>query len=290
MMGPLLLVLFLAAGGPARADVVDFTAVFDDDFRDQCDTSSCHAFASVAILEAAMKRRRRDAETVYLSDADLFLRASVINGVLMYRPGYEGRPPEVALMEGGWPSRDLRLALEEGVAREETVPWTPFLRKFRDFRARQRSGELAPAPPSPERAQAETQYFYGRALPQARADREETRRLLAGFTVHSSTFSSPALGVEEAARCRAAGQAVKARLMEDLAVRRPLVICLSLDGLPEWGAPPEHSRHCVAVRGYRKPRGGDMALFVRNSWGNERHPDVPEHRFCRIHEVTSVRP
>lgn len=286
----LVLALLLAAPAPARADVIDLTAIFDEDFRDQCDTGSCHAFASVAILEAAMKRRRRDSEPVYLSDADLFLRASVINGAMTYRPGYEGRPPEFALMEGGWPARDLRLALEQGVAREETVPWTPFLRKFRDFRNRQRSGGEAPSAPSAARESEETRYFYGRALPQARADREEVRRLLAGFTVHSSTFATLTLGPEETARCRAAGRAVKARLMEDLAVRRPAVICLRLDGLPEWGPPAEPTTHCVAIRGYRKERGADMALFVRNSWGDDRNPDIPEHRFCRIHEVTSVRP
>ncbi|MBI5247275.1 MAG: hypothetical protein HY923_08840 [Elusimicrobia bacterium] len=299
------LILMLAL--PAPADQVDMGAVFDEDFRDQCDTGSCHAFASIAILEAAMKRRRRDAEPVLLSDADLFLRTNVINGVSAARYSVDPRLSERVLIEGGWPSRDLRIALELGVARAETVPWDGFLRKFETFREKRRDecraagceGESAllayeaSLAPSPEREREEIGYFYGAAmLARAEADREEVRRLLKGFTVHSSTFASTfnAPSRDEDARCRAAGAPVKARLMEDLAVRRPVAICLSLGGLPEWGAPAMHAKHCVAVRGYRQPRGGAMALLVRNSWGEDRHPDVPENRFCRIHEVTAVRP
>ena len=289
---------------PARADVVDTGAVFDQDFRNQCDTGSCHAFASVALLEAALRRRHRDSERVLLSDADLFLRATVINGSLGLR--YRGDPSNVEtfLIEGGWPSRDLKLALEEGVALAETVPWDEFLVKFRDYRRTRlapdlaklpapgggKPPELAPGekPPISDRTAADTAFFYGKDLTVVQDERARVKELLAGFTVHTNAFAAVAAPVVASDKCLASGQAVKNRLMEDLTVRRPVVVCLLIGGLPEWGT--TSGSHCVAITGYRKPRGGTMTLITRNSWGNDRNPDIPEDRFCRIHEVTSIRP
>lgn len=286
-------VLSLALALPAAADRVDLGAVFDDDFRDQCDTGSCHAFASVALLEAALRRRARDSEPVMLSDADLFLRTKVLDAKLM--SFYRDDPSQIEreLVEGGWPTVDLRYALKEGVARAESVPWDRFLVRFRDYRKRRLATADLPEPA--DRLADDTAFFYGEGDPESlparlealRLERREVLHLLRGFTVHSSTF--PAF-VRPPAECAAEGKAVSARLMEDLAVRRPVVLCLKIGGLSEWGSAPRFANHCIAIRGYTKPRGGPMTLLTRNSWGEDRNPDIPEDRFCRIYEVVSVRP
>lgn len=290
------------------------TELFDD-ARDQCDTGACHVFASVSLLEAALRRRARDSEPVRLSDADLFLQTRVINGA------WEGPsrpnailPVERVLVEGGFPEVDLRWALANGVARRETLPWEDFLRKFQGFRrdrlrdcvkAYLASGRNVEAcrdgsapeflayeeslTPSRERRRAEESYFYGGAAPRVGSDRDEVKGLLKGFTVHADAFNL--MQSTEPGPCRAAGAPVKKRLMEDLARRRPVIVCLTLDGMTDWGAQAaENSRHCVAIRGYRSGRGV-FSLAVRNSWGEDGpRPDITEEQLCRIHSVVSVRP
>lgn len=319
---PLLALLLLPL--PAAAVEVDFSDLYGGP-RDQCDTGSCHAFASVALLEAALRRRARDAEPVRLSDADLFLQTTVINGGGPYTPGgfREGEedrvivarrepPPrrrvlmERKLVEGGYPSADLRFALEHGVALQETVPWGPFLRRFDRFRERRRAAfrEAAGRPddeeallsyeesliPSRERRREEEAFLYEDPAAAAR-DRERVKGLLAGFSVHASTFVSVVPSAEDEDKCAAWGQPVRRRLLEDFDLRRPMVVCLRLDGLAEWGKEAaRHSAHCVAIAGFKKPRGGPLTLYTRNSWGRSTHPEIPEEQFCRIHEVVSLRP
>ncbi len=309
------LFLLLALTAPLRADEVDLTELFEDQ-RDQCDTEACHAFASVSLLEAALRRKARDSEPVYLSDADLFLQTRVINGAWAgpKRPN-PILPVERVLVEGGWPEVDLRWALEHGVARRDSLPWGDFLRKFRDFR-RDRLRDCAKAyiasgkneracndgsspdflafeeslTPSRERRRAEELYFYGAAALRVDADREEVKNLLKGFTVHADAFN--VMQSTAPWHCRPAGAPVKARLMEDLARRRPVIVCLTLDGLAEWGQQTaQHSRHCVAIRGYRGGKHVPFSLAVRNSWGQDGpRPDITEEQLCRIHSVVSVRP
>jgi hypothetical protein len=322
MLRRALLLALLLAPAPAFADQDDFSDHYGSP-RDQCGTGSCHAFASVALLEAAMRRRRRDSEPLTLSDADLFLQATVINGSHEERaaPRQErvvGRsvplqPPvlmEKKLVEGGWPHLDLEFALRRGVALEETVPWGPFLKRFEEFRGLRRaefaaarkalgeSGDDTEAliayeeglAPSRDRRQREESFFY-RDLPRVEADRELVRGLLAGFSVHRSTFASMVPGLEDAAECRRRGAAVRARLKEDFTVRRPNLVCLLLDGLEGWGARrAQHAKHCVAIAGWEQPRGGALTLRTRNSWGRTIHPEIPEEQFCRIHDVVSLRP
>lgn len=311
-MRALFLMLLLAA--PAGADEVDLTELFDD-ARDQCDTEACHVFASTSLLEAALRRRARDSAPVYLSDADLFLQTRVINGAWVDARPNPVLPVARVLVEGGYPEADLRWALANGVARRETLPWGDFLRKFRDFRTGRlrdcakayiASGKNAEAcrdgsspeflayeeslTPSRERRRAEELYFYGAASFRVDADREEVKGLLKGFSVHDDTFQ--VMRSTAAGPCRAAGAPVKRRLMEDLAVRRPVIVCLTLDGLAEWGAQAaEQSRHCVAIRGYRGGKDKPFSLAVRNSWGEDGpRPDITEDQLCRVHSVVSVRP
>lgn len=319
-----LLLALLLAPAPAFADQDDFSDHYGSP-RDQCGTGACHVFASVALLEAAMRRRRRDSEPVRLSDADLFLQASVINGRNeepdaprqdIARGAARREPPilmEKKLVEGGWPHLDLEHALRRGVARQETVTWGDFLPRFEAFRKRRRA-EFAAARralgraggaedetealiayeeslvPSRERRQEEESFFY-RDLPRVEADREEVHRLLSGFSVHRSTFASMVPKREDAAECRRRGRAVRERLKEDFIVRRPNLVCLLLDGLEGWGARrAQHAKHCVAIAGWEQPRGGPLTLYTRNSWGRTIHPEIPEEQFCRIHDVVSLRP
>lgn len=327
MLRRLLLLALLLAPAPAFADQDDFSDHYGSP-RDQCGTGSCHVFASVALLEAALRRRRRDSEPVRLSDADLFLQMQVINGAHA-EPGpaapedgavaagrrERARPAlmEKRLVEGGWPHLDLEHALRRGVATEETVPWGGFLPRFEQFRLRRRA-EFAAArqalgragdaedetealiayeeslAPSRQRRQEEESFFY-RDLPRVEADRRRVRELLAGFTVHRSSFNSMVPRPEDGEACRRFGRPVKARLKEDFAVRRPVSVCLRLGGLAEWGAQAKlHALHCVAIAGWEQPRGGRMTLYTRNSWGRTVHPEIPEEQFCRIFDVTSLRP
>jgi hypothetical protein len=324
MLRRALLLALLLAPAPAFADSDDFSDHYGSP-RDQCNTGSCHAFASVALLEAAMRRRRRDSERLTLSDADLFLQTTVINGRHeergaprqdVLRGSVRAEPPalmEKKLVEGGWPHLDLEHALRHGVALEEDAPWSEFLPRFERFRAQRRAefaaarraqGQAADADgetealiayeeslsPSRERRQREESFFY-RDLPAVEAGRARVRELLAGFAVHRSTFASMVPGPQDAAECRRRAQAVRARLKEDFVVRRPNLVCLLLDGLEGWGARrAQHAKHCVAIAGWEQPRGGPLTLRTRNSWGRTIHPEIPEEQFCRIHDVVSLRP
>lgn len=193
--------------------------------RDQCGTGACHVFASVALLEAAMRRRRRDSEPVRLSDADLFLQMQAINGPTPSRaprPRKRRRP-------GGTSSR-VSSSSAAGGAQDETEALIAY------------EESLAP---SRQRRQEEESFFY-RDLPRVEADRRRVRELLAGFTVHRSSFNSMVPRPEDGEACRRFGQPVKARLKGDFRCAGP---CPSACGWAGWrnGAPRRRCTRSVSA-------------------------------------------
>lgn len=128
----------VAAPAAAPGPDIDLSGQFPTGSRDQADVGSCHAFASIGLLEAAYYRKH--GEHAVFSDADLFLRNTVLNGNIysgnVADQGYtwNGKPE---LKEGGSPSTvlavgDMEFAIRNGVA--TTPQYSAFLERYRMFR------------------------------------------------------------------------------------------------------------------------------------------------------------
>jgi hypothetical protein len=104
------------AGPPAKplaARSVDLSSQFPDDpKRDQSVIGDCHAFASVAVLEAAAFRAL--GEHTRLAEEDLFLQKTLATGDAYQQP-CAGESADCSLTEGNWVDGDIRHALEHGV-------------------------------------------------------------------------------------------------------------------------------------------------------------------------------
>jgi len=92
-----LLLFALPVAAAELPAAVDLSAQWVDGPRRQHDLNSCHAFAAVALIEAA--HYRRTGRHVRLSEADLFVQRMVLRD-----------------RESGFLLRDLRIGLERGVA------------------------------------------------------------------------------------------------------------------------------------------------------------------------------
>lgn len=108
--------------------------------RDQNTIGACHAFAAVALVEAAIFRQSGRHEA--LSDADLFVSNTVANPAMMARLRQLSRDPSARITEGFFAAvegnsvrSDLEAALRAGVAQRQTVPWAVTSDNYRNFRA-----------------------------------------------------------------------------------------------------------------------------------------------------------
>lgn len=165
---PLWVLLSLVAAGAARAEEAkDLSYQFPDPpMRYQGDVGSCHDFASVALLEAALYRRHGPltgpgadalvpwvAPTVgaakgkahlRLSEADLFVRRTVasaeyfqdIGAKLGGKTAITERELEDAVLwaEAGSPQVDLVFAVRFGIAKDETAPWSKVVGRYYAYR------------------------------------------------------------------------------------------------------------------------------------------------------------
>lgn len=126
----LLLALALPAHSRELPASVDLSEQFPPGERRQHDLNSCHAFAAVGLLEAAIYRRAGG--TLRLSDADLWVRQLVVRS-----------------HEGGLLLRDLRVGLRRGVTPGD---W------YQEMKARYKEGDkkkdLLPEVKTPEAKEA----------------------------------------------------------------------------------------------------------------------------------------
>jgi hypothetical protein len=124
-------------------EAVDLSWQFPTDAtRDQGDTGSCHVFTTVALLEAALKRRWNLAHT--LSEADLFARKVVADpdyydGAKKAVASGKGLAPVYEFIEAGSVIDDLRFAIAHGAVRQETAPWADFEKRYLKFVADQKA-------------------------------------------------------------------------------------------------------------------------------------------------------
>lgn len=256
------------APAAAPADLperVDLSEQFWPRMRDQKGLNSCHAFATVALLEAAYYRRT--GRRIRLSEADLFVRV-----VLRH-------PRVLRAHEGGLLREDLRVALAEGV-----MPGDYYAELVPRYHALKnkvlRSRDALEAALLPEGLGQE-----------ARASRVATADALAGSVVAGPGavrfLGSIARTVVKGGSVRCSGRGKRRDLiMRTLASGVPVGAGFLLNGLP----PPWDSRrddigapHYFVLTGYeRTPEG--VRFHTRNSWGDDRadSPDLDEDAMCAL--------
>jgi len=287
---------------------VDLSGQFPTGSRDQADVGACHVFASIALLEAAYYRRH--GEKARFSEADLFLRNTVLNGNIysgdLLDRGYtwNGKPE---LKEGGGATTilqkgDLEFAIQNGVA--TTPQYEAFVERYRQYReAEQRT--LADIERQRQRDPWYVRLLYNPRKHWARmqksplnqrilqnylmgndatidAQREETRRKLQGFSVARDLFITlPSAFNKSQDDCRRDGQKRTAAIMNELQAGRPVAISYYTDA--DWGS------HVLIVQGYSSDGSGGLVFKTRNSWGSGGNFDMFPHDMCKVHGVVSVR-
>lgn len=120
---------------PGQPDRVDLDAQFPRtrDGEMQGAIGDCHDFATVALLETAIKRAT--GETRLLSPTDLFVHHTLkdswdAEGNYVY--GGVTAANEADLTEGDYLDKDVRYALSHGIATLKDEPYWPFYSEYRD--------------------------------------------------------------------------------------------------------------------------------------------------------------
>jgi len=220
-------------------DTVDLSGQFDPELREQGSVQACHAFAAVALLEAA--HFRSTGERLRLSEADLFFRS---------------RP----LKEGGVMRADLRYALKHGVLPGDAYVYDAMLARYLA-----RGGRPRRALDFPESLSEE-----------ARAKREDVRRKLEALTIDGTDglvyFGSAArtLAARRAVSCLGRGRR-RDTIMSVLASGVPVGAGILLNGVADPGlrgdVPDDlGGAHYIVLTGYEKTPAG-VTFSIRNSWG-----------------------
>ena len=279
-------------GAPPAERGLDLSAQFDGPSRAQGDIGSCHAFASVALLEAAYFRRY--GERIQLSEADLFMRRNPLS-----RDAYDtflrtGRGP---LDEGNDVEGDIRFALANGVA--TGMEYAAFAQRYIRYRdAERRTIEdlerqhrdnpwYVRAVYDPREhwvrlqqeplAQRILQNYLTGSDPTIAAQREATRRRLNGMRLTTTDFT--ASRDKTGAACVAEGAAAVTAIGAELRAGRPVAISYYT------GA---SGAHALIVSGYTAAEGAAAVLKTRNSWGPGGNHDMPANQACRIYRMASV--
>lgn len=302
------------SGGTATAPVpqaaanrsIDLLPQFaDPSRRDQCTIGSCHAFGSVAVLEAAYFRKYK--EHISLAEADVFLRRTVLSGDV-YRDFCNSGT--CTLTEGNFPDKNIRYVLAHGALTNGS--YGAFARRYARFRAgeektlegiqktyegmgwleklfydpRKHWKELSTSESS-KKILADA--LQGRGTYES-TEREQIKKKFAGFTLRSkSDFDfKPEYKDLRPKDCLAHGLAQAAALKSELDANRPVCVSMSLSGLPAWGQndATRDAYHAFMIIGYEEtPKG--LVFRTRNSWGGK-NPDVKVEESCRIYAIDSV--
>ena len=110
--------------------------------RNQGATGSCHIFTTVSLIEAALYRRH--GLHLPLSEADLFVRKVVADPDYYDRArravgAGDGAASAYTFVESGSPYDDIVFALEHGVAKGATAPWSAFAARYDAYRIKRKS-------------------------------------------------------------------------------------------------------------------------------------------------------
>ncbi|MFA6434409.1 MAG: hypothetical protein WCW52_06910 [Elusimicrobiales bacterium] len=283
-----------AAGGRMRGLVrkVDSAGLFVDGDRNQGAEGTCHAFASVAVLEAAYARRY--GRKIRYSEADLFLRRVVI-GRPMPQNMISGLPE---LLRAGLVSTDLEFALAHGVADgpdygefvkklermpafiSELLPW------YWVFLGTQGQLQLS------DELREELIGYFGLNTSDKRVERELFRWDFKGYTVAYERFYAQAAAefvspTRPGESCRRRSERIAASITAELDAGRPVGVCMF------WNE-SRFSSHCVVFTGYQtevSPEGGARTSFsIRNSWGDAKKKPIKDDSLCRVIEISSLIP
>ena len=300
-----------AAAGEAGAKEpgaakVDLLPQFEDSStRNQGGIGSCHAFGSVAVLEAAYYRHYK--EHVVLAEEDVFLRRTVLSGDVYREFCSSGK---CVMTEGNDPEGDIRYVLAHGaLSGGSYVRFADRYVKYRNAEQRtmegiQRSyeemGWLEKLMYDPRAHWRELQkessakkilssYLEGRGSLES-AERDGNRKKFEGFRLRTkSDFDFKAENKDlPPADCLARGAAQRAALKAELDARRPVCVSMSLSGLAAWGQTDKtrDAYHAFMIVGY-DPAPGGLVFHTRNSWGGD-NPDIPAAETCRIYQLNSV--
>lgn len=274
----------------------------DEPNRDQGDVGSCHAFASVALLEAAVFRAH--ARHVRFSEADMFVQQSILNGNVFDTECWRGK---CALSEGGWAETDAEWAVEHGLLSDPS--YADFAKRYAEFRSSQQ--ELLSGLPanrlerwllnpmarskewmeSPEAQKIAVRQLLKRDDGPAAKERAAAKALLEGLRVETKGFKrlwrwDPTRLTPE--QCRNVSAEQRSVLLAELDAGRPVGVSMALFGLPDWSGPAgsRDDQHVFVVTGY--DRLDDRVTFhSRNSWGGL-NPDVDDGFLCRVNQLVSV--
>jgi len=292
--------------GGGKKKKIDLLPQFaDPSTRDQCSIGSCHAFGSVAVLEAAYFRNYK--EHVSISEQDVFLRRTVLSGDV-YRAFCESG--QCQMSEGNDPAGNIRYVLANGALSGGS--YSHFAQRY----VRYREGEQKtmegiqktyenmgwiekllydPRKHWKELSTSESSKKILTDMLQGKGSSESTERgrlktKLAGFKLLSkSDFGfKPEYKSLTPADCLAKGAAQLAALKGELDALRPVCVSMSLSGLPSWGQTDatRDAYHAFMIIGYDATDAG-LVFHTRNSWGGN-NPDIKENESCRIFAVDSV--
>jgi len=295
----------IAFGGDKKKKVDLLPQFADPSTRNQCSIGSCHAFGSVAVLEAAYFRNYK--EHVSISEQDVFLRRTVLSGDV-YRSFCAGGACKMS--EGNDPAGDIRYVLENGALSGGS--YSTFAEryvKYRDAEQRTMAGfkkqyeesswiqkllydprqhwkELST---TAESTRLLSDMLQGRGS-SVSAERGKLKAKLAGFKLRSKDdfgFKSEHKALAPA-DCLARGAAQLAALKGELDAQRPVCVSMSLSGLTAWGQTDatRDAYHAFMIVGYDATDAG-LVFHTRNSWGGT-NPDVKDNESCRIYVVDSV--
>lgn len=298
----------VAAPPAAVGADIDLSGQFPTGSRDQADVGSCHAFASIGLLEAAYFRKT--GEHAVFSDADLFLRNTVLNGNI-----YTGniadrgftRTGKPELKEGGSPSTllaigDMEFAIKHGVA--TTPQYSAFLERYRRYReAEQRTladierqhrknpwlvrllynprKHWAELQRSPTNQRILQNFLMGndQTLEEQRA---ATREKLSGLSVVKNLYVTLPSSVNRApADCARDGAGRTAAVLSELRAGRPVGVSYFTDA--NWAS------HVIIITGAKSDGNGGVVFKTRNSWGAGGNADMHPHDMCKVHGLFSVR-
>jgi hypothetical protein len=300
-----------AAAGQAAAPAPDSKKVnllaefVDPSTRNQGGIGSCHAFGSVAVLEAAFFRKYR--EHVVLAEEDVFLRRTVLSGDV-YREFCSGG--KCTMTEGNDPEGDIRYVLDHGaLSGGSYVRFADRYVKYRNAeqktmegiqRTYEEMGWLEKLMYDPRAHWKELQmqsgakkilssYLEGRGSMES-AERESNQKKFAGFRLRTkSDFDFKPENKDLPPKdCRARGAAQRVALKTELDQHRPLCVSMSLSGLAAWGQTDKtrDAYHAFMIVGYDATPAG-LVFHTRNSWGGD-NPDIPDTETCRIYQLNSV--
>jgi hypothetical protein len=293
------------APAPAALSVNLLPQFADPSTRNQGGIGSCHAFGSVAVLEAAYDRKY--GEHIELAEADVFLRRTVLSGDVYSQFCSSGK---CEMVEGNDPAGDIRYVLEHGALTGGSyVRFADRYVKYRNAEQKTMEGiertyqeeswlEKLMYDPRAHWKELSTQqgsktilssYLEGRGSMES-TERDQIQKKFAGFRLRSkSDFDFKAEYKALAPKdCLAHGAIQRATVKAELDAHRPVCISMSLSGLSAWGQNDQtrDAYHAFMIIGYDSTSNG-LVFHTRNSWGGD-NPDIPDSQSCRIYEVDSV--